>query len=144
MPFFRQRPQRLGQQLKGAHLQCRLTAFSDKTCAFHPDEIPNVQQAKKLEQLRATFFCVNIDLKPTGDVTEIKEVAFSHVAMRSDTTRCTQGFAFLKLPAHLCNRSADFKARTERLDPFRAEGIEFFEAECYQLIFFFDHRRANV
>src|SRR6266478_5101793 len=116
MPFFRQRPQRLGQQLKRAHLQCRLTAFGDKTCSLHPDEITNVQQAKKLEQLRANFFWVNIDLNPTGDVTEVEEVAFAHVAMRSDTTRRTQGFAFFKLPVHLRNRSADFKARTERLD----------------------------
>src|SRR6266436_5599886 len=133
MPFFRQRPQRLGQQLKRAHLQCRLTAFGDKTCSLYADEIADIQQSKEFDELRPNFFCVNIDLNPTGDVTKVEEVAFAHVAMRSDTTRRTQGFAFFKLPVHLRYRSADFKARTERLDAFRAQSIEIFEAESNQI-----------
>ena len=87
---------------------------------------------------------MDIDLNATGGVAQIQEVAFAHVAMRRDAPRRAKRLAFFKLLAHLRNRSAYVKSRTERLDTFRAEGIEFFAPQRDQLIFFFHRRRANV
>src|SRR5262249_32760564 len=88
--------------------------------------------------------CVNVDLNAAGRVAQVEEVAFAHVAMRGDAARCTKRLGFLKLLAHLRNRSAYVKTRTERLDTFRAKCIKFFASQRDQLIFFFHRRTANL
>jgi len=144
MPFFRQRPQGLRKQPERAHFQCRFAAFRNKACSFRADEITNVQQAKKIHQLRANFFCVYVDLNAAGGIAHVEEVAFSHVAMRRDAARRTKRLAFFKLTAYLGNRSACLKTRTERIDTLRAKRLEFLAAQRDQLIFFFHDRKANV
>jgi hypothetical protein len=49
MPFLRKRPQSFRQQLKRAHFQGRFAAFGDKACSFYADEIPEIEQPKKID-----------------------------------------------------------------------------------------------
>src|SRR6267143_5147495 len=126
MPFFRERPQGFGQQLECAGLQCRFPAFGDKTGSLHADEIAKIDQPKKIDQLRADFFRMNVDLNPPRCVAQIEEMTFAHIAMRSNAASCAKGLAFFKLFAHLRNRSSYLKAGAEWLDAFRAKRVEFF------------------
>ena len=123
---------------------CRFAAFGDKTCPFHPDEIADVQQTKKLEQFRTNLPCVDVDLNSARDVTQIEKVAFAHVAMRGDAAGDTSDFIFFKLLAYLRDRAANLKASAERLDAFRAQCFKFFSPERDQLVFVFHIRTANV
>src|SRR5215469_7702188 len=144
MPFLRKRPQGLGQQPESAHFQCRFPAFGDKTCPFNPDEIANIQQAKKIDQLGANFFGVNVYLKAARSVAQVQEMAFAHVAMRRDTPRGTKNLAFLELLAYLRDGSAYVIAGAERFDTFGAERFEFFAPQRDQFIFFVHDWTANV
>src|SRR5512132_352210 len=144
MPFFRERPQRLGEQLECLDFYCRFAAFGQKACSLHPDEIADVQQTKKLDQFRTNLFGVNVNLNATGDVTQVEKVALAHVAMRRDAAGDTTHFAFFKLRAHLCDRAADIKGGAEWFDTFRAQRLKFFSSERDQLVFVFHIRTANV
>ena len=60
MPFFRQRPQGFCEQLE----RWTFTVGSPllvKKHSFHPDEIADVEQPKKVEQFRADLFRVNVN-----------------------------------------------------------------------------------
>src|SRR5882762_1192361 len=144
MPFFRERPQRLGEQLECLGFYRRFAAFGDKTCPFHANEIANVQQTKKLEQFRTNLPCVNVNLNATGDVTQVEKVAFAHVAMRGDAAGDTSDFIFFKLLAYLRDRVANIKGGAEWFDAFRAQHLKFFSSERDQLVFVFHIRTANV
>ncbi|KAG0505260.1 MAG: hypothetical protein Udaeo_14120 [Candidatus Udaeobacter sp.] len=144
MPFFRQRPQRLGEQLECLGFYCRFAAFGDKTCSFHANEIANVQQTKKLEQFRTNLPCVDVDLNSARDVTQVEKVAFAHVAMRGDAAGDTSDFIFFKLLAHLRDRAANIKGGAEWFDASRAQRLKFFSSERDQLVFVFHIRTANV
>src|SRR4030095_5098167 len=109
MPFFRERPQRLGDQLECLDFYCWFPAFGQKACSLHSDEIADVEQAKKLDQFRANLFRLNVNLDAAGGVTQVKEVAFAHVAMRRDAAGDTTRFTFFKLLAHLRDRAANIK-----------------------------------
>src|SRR4029077_220790 len=97
MSFFRQWPQRLGEQLECLSFYCRFATFGDKTCPFHANEIAYIEQPKKVEQFRANLLGVNVNLNPTGDVSQIEKMAFAHVAMRGDAAGDTSDFIFFKL-----------------------------------------------
>ena len=144
VPFFRQRPQSFREHPEGAHLDRRFPAFREKACALDADEIPDIEQAKKIDQLSANFFRVNINLNPSGGVAQVEKVAFAHVAMRSDAASRAKGLAFFKFFAHLRDRSAWFETSPEWFDPFRAKRVEFFAPQRDQLILFVHRRRANV
>src|SRR6266404_6388027 len=136
MPFLRKRPQGFGKQTERVHFQCWFPAFGDKTRSFNSDEIADIQQAEKIDQLRANFLCVNINLNAASGVAQIQEVALAHVAMRRDAARRTKSLAFFELLAHLRNRSAYLKTCAERLDAFRPKRIEFFAPQRDQFILF--------
>src|SRR6266404_647212 len=136
MPFLGKRPQGFGKQAERAHFQCWFSAFGDKTCSFNPDEIANIQQAKKIDQFRANFLCVNINLNATLGVTQIQKMTLAHIAMGRDAPRCTKSLAFFELLAHLRNRSAYLKTCAEGLDAFRPKRIEFFAPQRDQFILF--------
>src|SRR6185369_4847927 len=130
MPFLRERAQSFGQQLERFHFQCWFPAFGDKTGSFHSDEIAEVEQLKKVDQLRADFFRVNIDLNAPCRVAQIKEMTLAHVAMRRDAARCAKGLAFPEPFAHLRNRSGHLKATTEWVKTLRAKRVELFAPQC--------------
>ena len=123
---------------------CWFTASCQKAGSLHPYEIADVQQTKKFDQFRANFFCVDIDLDASGGITQVKKMAFAHVAMRSDTTGDAKCFTFLKLLVHFRDRSADIKTGAEWFDAFRVQHLKFFSSERDQLIFIFHIRTANV
>src|SRR5205807_170564 len=107
----------------------RFAAFCNKTCSFHADEITDIQQAKKIHQLQPNFFCVYVDLNAAGGIAHVEEMAFPHVTMRGNTARHTKRLAFFKLLAHLRDRPAYLKGRTERLDSLSTQHVEFFAAQ---------------
>src|SRR6266480_1668573 len=129
MPFLRQGPHCFRKELEPAYFQCRFAAFRNKACSFHADEITNVQQAKKIHQLRADFFCVYVDLNASSRIAHVEKVAFSHIPMRRDAACCTKRLAFIKLLAHLRDRPAHVKTRTERIYTFHAKRLELFAAQ---------------
>src|SRR5207244_9111310 len=139
MPFLREWPQRLRQRAESAHLQCWLAAFSNKTRSFDADEITDVEQVEKFNQVRANFFCVDVNLNAPGRIAQVEEMAFAHVAMRGDAPRRAKSLPFLELLAHLRDRSAYVKTGAERLNAFRAERVELFAPQRDQFVFVF-HR----
>src|SRR4030095_16063002 len=144
MPFLRKRQQRFGQQLKRAHFQCRFAAFGDEARSFYADEIAKIEQPKKIDQLRPDLFRVNVDLNAPRRVAQIEEMTFSHVAMRGDAAGCAKSLAFLKLFAHLRDRSGYLKAAAERLDAFRTKRVQFLAPERGSLIFFIHPKRIQT
>src|SRR5438094_8441736 len=91
------------KQLNRAPLPRRLPAFGEKTCSFHSNEIANIQQAKEIDQVRANFLCMNIDLNASGRVAQVQKMALAHIAMRRDAACRTNGVPFLELLTHLSN-----------------------------------------
>src|SRR6266540_4546841 len=144
VPFFRERPQRLGEQLECLDFYCWFPAFGDKTCPFNANEIAYVEQPKKIDQFRPNLLCVNVNLNAAGDVTQVEKMAFPHVAMRRDAAGDTTRFSFFKLLAHLSDRAAHIKACAKRFDAFRAQRLKFFLSERDQLVFVFHIRTANL
>ena len=61
--------------------------------------------------------------------------------MRGDAARRAKSLPFFESLAHLRDRSANLEARTEWLDTFRAECVQFFAPQRDQLIFFFHRGR---
>ena len=107
-------------------LQCRFTGLGDKTCSLNADEIAKIEQAKKIHRFGADFLRVDINLNPPGRVAQVEKVTFAHVAMCGDAASSAERFAFLKLGAHLCDRSVRLESSAEWLDSTRAKRIEFF------------------
>src|SRR4029077_10014841 len=101
VPLFWKRPQGFGQKPERAHLERRLATFGQETCSFDANEIANVKQTKKIDQIRANFFRVNINLNAASGIAKIKKVALAHVAMRGDAASRTNGLALRKFFAHL-------------------------------------------
>ncbi len=87
---------------------------------------------------------MNVNLNAAGGVAQVEKVAFAHVAMRCDAAGDMTRFTFLKLLAHLRDRTANIKTGTERLDAFRAQHLKLFSSERDQLVFVFHIRTANV
>ena len=108
------------------HFQGWFPAFGDETGSFDANEIANIQKAKKIDQLRANFFCVNINLNASGGIAQIEKMALAHVTMGGDTAGGAKGFAFFEFLAHFRNGSARLESGAEWLDPFRAQRVEFF------------------
>src|SRR5438552_3252839 len=144
MPFFWQGPQSFRQYPERADFHGWFPAFGKKACPLDADEIADVEQAKKLDQLRANFFCVNIDLNAPGGVAQVEKVAFAHIAVRGDAASHTKYVTLFKFFAHLRDGSARLKTGAEWLNAFPAKGVEFFPSQGDQLVLFVHHRRANV
>src|SRR5436309_9629147 len=106
VPFLGKRPQGFSKQPKRAHFECRFPAFGEKTRPFNPDEITDIQQAKKIDQIGANFFCMKVNLNAARGVAQVQEMAFAHVAMSRDTPRRTKSLAFFELLVHLRDRPA--------------------------------------
>src|SRR5438270_12037278 len=87
---------------------------------------------------------MDVDLNTASGVTHIEKMAFAHITMCRNAACRAENLAFFEFCAHLRNRSADFKSRTEWLEAFRAQRIELFAAQSDQLVFFFHNRIANV
>src|SRR5947208_2525548 len=117
VPFFRQRPERLRQQLQLVHLQRWLARFSCETGSFHADEIAQIEQLKDFHGLRAEFLCLQINLHPSTRVFEINKVALAHVAMCTDPARDAKTGAFGKFLPRLRNIAGGFERCAERSDP---------------------------
>ncbi len=120
MPFFGERPQSFRQQSEGVRLQSRFTALGEETCSFDANEIADIEQTKKIDQLRPNFFRVNVNLDAAGSVAQIEKVALPHVSVRGDAAGRAEGLAAGKFFAHLGNGSAWLETSTERVDTLRA------------------------
>src|SRR6266567_996943 len=93
MPLFWKRPQSLRHKTERACLQRGFAALGEETCALGANEITDIEQTKKIDQVRANFFCVNVNLNAPGGITKIEEVALAHVAMRGDAASRAQDLA---------------------------------------------------
>src|SRR5438067_605994 len=146
VPLFRERPQGLFHQAERARLQRRFAALSEETRSLDADEIANIEQLKKVDQVRANFLCVNINLNASGGITKIEEVAPAHVAMRGDAASRTQDLALHEFLTYLRDCAVRLERNPERLDPLRAERIEFFSSQRDQFILFIHpwHRFQSV
>ena len=87
---------------------------------------PRSSNLKKIHQLRPELFRVHVNLDAPRRVAQIEKMTFAHVAMRGDAAGCAKDLAFLKLFAHVRNRSGCLKAAAKWLDAFRAKRVEFF------------------
>ena len=136
MPLFGKGPQSLRHKTKRPCLQRGFAALGEETGALDANEITDIEQAKKIDQVRANFFCVNINLNAPGGVTKIEEVALAHVAMRSDAASRAQDLALREFFAHLPDCSVRLERNAERLDTLSAQRVEFFSSQRDQFILF--------
>src|SRR5437667_11899749 len=136
MPLFGKRPQGLRHKTESARLQRRFAALGKETGALDANEITDIEQTKKIDQIRANFFCVNINLNAPGGVTKIEEVALAHVAIRSDAASRAQDLALREFFAHLLDCSVRLERNAERLDTLSAQRVEFFSSQRDQFILF--------
>src|SRR5947208_2082800 len=84
MPLFGKGPQGLRHKMKRPCLQRGFAALGEETCALGANEITDIEQLKKVDQVRANFFCVNINLNAPGGVTKIEnELAPRSTAFRA-------------------------------------------------------------
>ena len=125
MPLFRQRPQRFREHFELLDLQCRLAGFGQETFAFHADEIAQIEQLEKIDNLRANFFGVDVNLNPAGRVAKIDKVALAHVAVRGNAAGRAQGFAFLEFFPDLRQVAACFEGGPEGFHATRAQTFQF-------------------
>src|SRR5438552_15827970 len=100
-----------------------LAALGEETCALGANEITDIEQTKKIDQVRANFFCVNVNLNAPGGITKIEEVALAHVAMRGDATSRAQDLALREFFAHLRDCSVRLERNAERLDTLCADRV---------------------
>src|SRR5438046_9191518 len=110
--------------MKRPCLQRGFAALGEETCALGANEITDIEQTKKIDQIRANFLCVNINLNAPGGVTKIEEVALAHVAMRGDAASRAQDLALRESFAHLrdgSTRPQRSVARSAPLPLHRAE-----------------------
>src|SRR5690348_15837880 len=100
-----------------------------------------MEQTKNIRELRTNCFCVIVRLNPARGIAQIEKWALGHVAMPSDAPIRATRVTFLKLVAHLGDRSVYMKGGTEWIDTFGAELVEFFASQRDQLIFIFHLRQ---
>src|SRR5437773_10507359 len=105
--------------MKRPCLQRGFAALGEETCALGANEITDIEQTKKIDQVRANFFCVNINLNAPGGVTKIDEVALAHVAMRGDAATRAQDLALRDSVAHLRDCSVQLERNAKRVDTLR-------------------------
>src|SRR5207237_8106233 len=86
VPFFRWRPERLGQHFELACLQRRLACLRQKTCAFNADEIAEIEQIETLHRRDANFLLMQVGLTPAGCFSKIDKLTLAHVALRCGST----------------------------------------------------------
>ena len=137
VPFFRWRPERLGQDFEFAHFQRRLAGFGQETGAFDADEIAEIEQIEDFHCLGADFFLVEVGLNPAGRVSKIDKVTLAHIAMRSDSAGGAKRFAFLECVPDFRDRAGCFKSATKRLHSAGAKCLEFLPALRDQFVFRF-------
>src|SRR5881398_398076 len=106
--------------------------WSSDVCSSDLD----IEQTKKIDQIRANFLGVNVNLNASSGVAKIEEVALPHVAMRSDAASRAQELAIREFFAHLRDCSIRFERSVERFDPLRAQRVEFFSSQRDQFILF--------
>ena len=128
MPLFRKRPQRFRKDFEFPNLQRWLAGLRQKTFAFHPNEIAEVEQLEKIDRLRANFFRMDVNLNPAGGVAQIDKVTFAHVAMRGNASRRAQSFAFFEFFPDRRNIAAGLERRAKRLDSALAQRFPIFRA----------------
>src|SRR5205809_4846402 len=136
MPLFGKRPQSLRHKAESACLQRRFAALGEETGALDANEITDIEQTKKIDQIRANFLGVNINLNAPSGVAKIEEVALAHVPVRGDAASRAQNLALREFFAHLRDCSVRFERSAERLDTLRTQRVEFFSAQRDQFILF--------
>ena len=134
VPFVRQRAQRLAEHLKLAHPQRRLTGLGQKSLAFDPDEVADVEQGKHLGLLGGERFFVKINLDPAGQVAEVEKVRLAEIAVRGDATRGALDAGFRERSAHFLDRPFHGKATSKRIEPASAKRVELAAAVGQQFV----------
>src|SRR5450631_49189 len=134
MPFFRKRSQGFRKDFEFPNLQRWLAGLRQKTLAFHANEIAEVEQLEKIDNLRANFFRMDINLNPPGGVAKIDKVTLAHVAMRGNASRRTQSFAFFEFFPNRRNIAAGLERRAKWLDSAIAQAFQFSASLRDQLI----------
>src|SRR5438046_6010021 len=72
MPLFGKRPQSLRHKAESACLQRRFAALGEETGALDANEITDIEQTKKIVQIRANFLGVNVNLNAPSGVAKIE------------------------------------------------------------------------
>src|SRR5205807_6108194 len=135
VPFFRWRPERLGQHFEFVRFQRRFASLRQKTSAFYPDEIAEIEQIENLHRRRANLFLVEIRLNAAGHVSKIDKVALAHVAMRRDSASRAQRIAFFEFLTNFRDRARRFEGPTKRFHSASTKRLEFLTPLRHQFVF---------